>query len=496
MASTAGLVAAIPAMKMLDYDLTMGELFLWAGSVAYLGVFFSVPLREQMVVVEKLRFPTGTATAETIMAVFAKGEEAMLKSKKLINWAIFAGVVSLVAYFIPVIEHPPIVKWLGFTALSAWGFSLLLSPMMFGAGFLIGPRVGSSLLLGAILSWGVLGPLAVDQGWVSDKIMDYKTGPRGWILWPGVALMVTDALMSVLFSWKSIVKTFSRSKSGTVAVSKTTVISRKTWFLGLGAAITLLTTTAYFIFSIHPLLTLLAVTLSSALALIATRSVGETDINPLGGMGKVTQMAFGAVDPGNIATNLMAAGITSAGANQAGDMMQDLKTGYLLGADPGKQFRAQCIGIFCGIFFAIPIYKLFDAAYVIGEGSVPAPAAHAWKAMALVLTQGFSALPPNTMPSVVGAIVLGILIACAKKIPTTKKWAPSGMAMGIAFIVPAYYAIVMFFGSMFLLWWQKSRPQNCEAYAYAVASGLLAGEGLMGVVKAILTMLGVKPLFP
>ena len=66
--------------------------------------------------------------------------------------------------------------------------------------------------------------------------------------------------------------------------------------------------------------------------------------------------------------------------------------------------------------------------------------------------------------------------------------------MGIAFIVPAYYSVAMFVGSMFLVYWQKKNPVSCKSLGFAVASGLVAGEGLMGVVVAVLTLLGIKPI--
>ena len=85
-------------------------------------------------------------------------------------------------------------------------------------------------------------------------------------------------------------------------------------------------------------------------------------------------------------------------------MMQDLKTGHLLGASPRKQFLAQLVGIGAGVMFCIPIYKLFDSVHEIGdlEGDFPAPAAHAWKAMAELLSQGFDALPPMATYAVAG----------------------------------------------------------------------------------------------
>ncbi|MGH1467927.1 MAG: OPT family oligopeptide transporter [Bdellovibrionales bacterium] len=494
MTSAAGLIAAIPAMKMLGYELSIPELFIWAISIAYLGVFFAVPLRRQMVIIEKLRFPTGTATAETIQAIFATGEEAMKKSKTLLYMAAVAAFLTLASYFISPLGHPPIMKWIGLGVVSAWGFSVLISPMMFGAGILIGPRVGLSLLLGSILSWGVLGPLSMQLGWTSGEIMSYETGPRGWLLWPGVALMVTDALMSLGLSSKAIINSFKKNNSlDGEAKDHDDVIPKVIWMGGLVLATAAVMFSAYFVFDIHPLHTLLAVFLSSILSIIAVRSTGETDINPIGGMGKVTQLIFGALSPGNVSTNLMSAAITGSGATQAGDMMQDLKTGHLLGASPYKQFKAQCVGIFVGMLVCIPVYKLFDTAYVIGEGDLPAPAAHAWKAMAQLLSEGADALPPAAGMLVVGGIVLGVILSLLKTVDAAKPYLPSGLAMGIAFIVPAYYSVAMCIGSIFLVYWQKKNAASCKSLSFSVASGLVAGEGLMGVVVAVLTLVGIKP---
>jgi putative OPT family oligopeptide transporter len=494
MSSTAGLVACIPALKMLGYDLSVWELTFWAIAIAYLGVFFAVPLRTQMVVVEKLRFPTGTATAETIVAIFAEGKEAIKKSKTLLYMALAAGVFTLAAFFIPVIGHPPIIKMIGLGAIAAWGFSILISPMMFGAGILIGPRVGISLFLGAILSWGIIAPAVTDMGWVGSNIMDYKTGARGWILWPGVALMVTDALMALFMSYKTVITTFKKIKLPNEIEIGSNSIPKLWWMGGLAVSTVMTTIIANIIFNIHPLITVLAVVLSGVLSVIAVRSTGETDINPIGGMGKITQMVYGVISPGNISTNLLAAGITGAGASQAADMMQDLKTGHMLGANPRSQFKAQCLGIITGIIFAVPIYKLFDSAYTIGQGDIPAPAAHAWKAMAQVLTRGAEAMPAHSFWAVTAAIIFGIILSILKKVPKVQNYVPSGLAMGIAFIVPAYYSIAMFFGAMFLVLWKRKSPIGSEQLSFAVASGLVAGEGLMGVVRAILTLLGVKPL--
>jgi len=591
MTSAAGLLAAIPAMNMLGYDLGYVQLTLWALAVAYLGVFFAVPLRRQMVVAEKLRFPTGTATAETIVSMASSGKEAGRKARMLALVAAPAALYALAGYFVPELDHPPVeavVPALAF--FTVWGFSVLLSPMMFGAGILIGPRVGSSLLLGAIVGWGILapivvanelvaGPWTVDGVWQGGWLMSFKVltphdglkyatgdlaqqldlargfgvpvltrgahqlvagpaamlgseivstsgisvgfaqqtpvpqhmfglvGGRAWLLWPGIALMIMDAMMTLALNWRSVLNTFRPGKSTSNAEDHSPdAIPTAWWVGGLALATVFVCGMAWWLFDIPPYFTVVAVILSAVLAAIAVRSTGETDINPIGGMGKVTQLVFAAVSPGAISTNLMSAAVTGAGASQAGDMMQDLKTGYLLGASPRKQFLAQLVGIGAGILVCVPAYLLFDQAYDIGgvqqhlenaPDPLPAPAAHAWKGFAELLANGLDSLPEGALIAVIAGAVVGAALPIVRSLlpDKAKGWVPSGLAMGIAFIVPAYYAILMFIGSMFLVVWKKVSPAGAAAMAFAVASGLVAGEGLMGVVRAILQISGVPTLW-
>ncbi|MCA8989859.1 MAG: OPT/YSL family transporter, partial [Planctomycetaceae bacterium] len=209
MSSAAGLLAPIPAMAMLGFEYSWEALMVWAVSVAFLGVFFAVPLRRQMVDVDQLRFPTGTATAETILAMYSDAAEAIAKARALLIFGVLAAFFTVSYHFNPQLEKPPIDEWLPaipfLATAAAWGFSVYLGPSLFGAGFLIGPRVVFSLVLGAVLGWAVLGPISQQSGWAPGAIMSYKDGPRGWILWPGVALMVAEALGALAFSWRTFV---------------------------------------------------------------------------------------------------------------------------------------------------------------------------------------------------------------------------------------------------------------------------------------------------
>jgi len=104
--------------------------------------------------------------------------------------------------------------------------------------------------------------------------------------------------------------------------------------------------------------TAVAVLLSFVLALVACRVTGETDTTPVGAMGKITQLTFGVINPGNMNVNLMSANVTAAAASSSADLLTDLKSGYLLGAHPRRQFVAQFAGIFVGTLVTVLSFRL------------------------------------------------------------------------------------------------------------------------------------------
>mmetsp|Transcript_44314 Transcript_44314/g.104103 ORF Transcript_44314/g.104103 Transcript_44314/m.104103 type:complete len:361 (+) Transcript_44314:1-1083(+) len=243
----------------------------------------------------------------------------------------------------------------------------------------------------------------------------------------------------------------------------------------------------------------LAIPLSIVLSYIAVRCTGETDINPVGGMGKVTQLVFAGVAPGNLVSNLMTAAVTAAGASQAGDLLQDMKTGQLVNVSPRHIFIAQCIGIPAGVAFCVPIFKLFEKAYKFGDEACPAPSAQAWKAVAQILASGLGSLESEYPYSIYGiavAAAVGILLPVLRKVaelkaPAWRDTVPSGTAFGLAFIIAPDQGFTLFMGSFFCFLWSKRNQRSFEELGYSVASGLIAGSGLSGVVNAMLKLFEV-----
>ncbi|MFH1679826.1 MAG: OPT family oligopeptide transporter, partial [Candidatus Eisenbacteria bacterium] len=448
MASAAGLTSSIPALELILREqgggpLPYGKLVLWGIGIAFLGVFFAVPLRRQMIVVDKLRYPTGTAAAETIRAMYASGADAVKKAKVLFYAAIFAAAWKLLLSIRPLglgrfedFSFDDIglaslgILGLGFAVLT---LGINLSPMMLGAGVLIGPKVGWSLLGGAILAWGILTPVLNEMGLIeySGGSTIYRDALK-WILWPGVACMVSAGFTSLALQYKTIARTFASLRRATGAAEAADAeedapdpFPMKWWFVGMALATALTASMAYFFFGIAIWMGILAVVLSLLIASISMRATGETDINPVGAMGKITQVVYGALDPGRITTNLMAAGITAAGASQSGDLMHDLKAGYMLKVSIRRQVITQLVGVVVGVLVAAGVYRLLTAAYEIPGETFAGPAVVAWHLMAKVLAEGVSSLEPSALWAAVVGALAGVAITLLHRVRRTARWLPS-----------------------------------------------------------------------
>ena len=103
--------------------------------------------------------------------------------------------------------------------------------------------------------------------------------------------------------------------------------------------------------------------LACLIAVLAVRALGQTDLNPVSAVGKLSQILFALLAPGHVVTNIVAGALAEAGAMQAGDLMQDLKTGHLLGASPRAQFLAQLVGSSASILVTVAAFNLYATAY-------------------------------------------------------------------------------------------------------------------------------------
>jgi uncharacterized oligopeptide transporter (OPT) family protein len=405
--SSAGMTSAIPALYLTTgQSLSWWQLGLWMSAVSFVGVLMAVPMRRQMIDVERLTFPSGTACATTIRSMHQSAVEAMAKARALF----WAGLVAFLWEFPVQVTHFFSVKnfthvgghltfaWTGLKiggkAIWAYGLGLPTSLLMYGAGAIMGIRVGLSMGLGAILLYGVLTPIMARHGVivVSDEGPQTYRSVLAWAVWPGVMTALMGSLLHFALKWRAVVGAFGML--GKIAKTKPSPMAAVevpgSWFgWGMAASTLLVMVSGRTIFGIPMWMGFVATALSFVLAIVACRATGETDVTPIGALGKITQLTFAAIRPGHYATNLMTATVTAGSASHSADLLTDLKTGYLLGGAPRRQFIAQFMGIIAGGLFCVVGYKLVVRnPDLLGTSKLPAPSAFTWAVVADLLSHG------------------------------------------------------------------------------------------------------------
>ncbi len=473
----------------------------WTLVTALLGVFLAVPMKRQMINEEKLAFPSGIAAAETLKSLYGQSKEAVLQARSLVA-ALFTGLG--VGFFKGEYEfqktfhlnYPKFPDLFPFSGnirgvdLSKMpGFGFEPSVLLIGAGMIVGMRVCATMMFGSLLLYFVVGPWVVSI----HEIPGPEKLIKGWALWGGTGLMVTSGLTAFALQWKTIAKSFGSFGKSTATGDasedeRIASIEVPMKWLAIGAipltiAMVIL---EYVAFSINPVLGLFSVIVSAFLALVACRSTGETDITPIGPMGKLTQLTYAVLAPSNITTNLMAASVTSNIASSSADLLTDLKSGYLLGANARRQFIAQFFGVFFGTIAIVPAWFLMIPTREALEKYNP-PSSNMWRAVAEALSKGIDYIPVTARYALLIGGILGIVMALVDAF-APKKWKPympSAMGLGLAWIMPFSNAFAFFIGATIALIWSKINKKTAELYVIPIASGAVAGESLICALLAI-----------
>lgn len=169
---------------------------------------------------------------------------------------------------------------------------------------------------------------------------------------------------------------------------------------------------------------------------MGVRALGETDLNPVSGISKIAQLFFALIIPqthkASVLINLIAGAVSEAGALQAGDLMQDLKTGHLLGAAPKAQFWGQIIGATVGAVVSAWIYRLYTAVYEVPGDLFQVPTAFVWIFTARLVTG--KGLPHMAWEFAMGAAIIFAVFTILRTKGIGKKWhayIPGGIAVAV-----------------------------------------------------------------
>lgn len=493
--SSAGLVSAIPALFLVSKT-TLGtaQTIVWLGAISLLGIVAAIPVKRKLINQERLRFPSGVAAAETLRSLHAQGSEGTVKGRAL---ALGGSIGGALAWVREGMHWLPDKLAVFGPAMSLRSIAFEPSLVMIAAGAIMGVRVTFWMFLAGLGSRWLLADWLLSQGYIdcgklkAGMVCSHDTLPYGpinaWTLWPGVTLMVVHSLVGLLLQLPKMIAGIRRTLSGTADVVDPRLAAVEvplSWFMwGLVVIGSLCVALQALWFDIPPYWGALAVVLSLALAFVAARSVGETDTNPTGAMGKVTQLVFGGVMHGQINANLLAANVTAGAASHAGDLLTDLKAGYLVGARPRYQVIAQVCGVAVGSVFASLGYAFLIKPEQLGGEKWPAPAAMVWAKVAELLSKGISNLEPHKLWAMEVAAAIAVVLAVAEVMTPSqwRKYFPSVAGIGIAMTVGFSSSFSMFLGACIAWALSKKWPTLAERFTIVIASGFIAGETLMAV---------------
>lgn len=496
---------------------TLPALFLWAeeGKIEFpsiltiflialfggvLGVCFMVPLRQALIVEEHgtLPFPEGTACAEVLLA----GEEGGAKAGTVFKGLGLAAAYKFIADGLKVFPSEIGYAFKGYAG-SQIGIQVL--PSLAGVGFICGPKIASYMFAGGTLSWFVLMPLIALFG--GDAVIFPGTDPissmapgdlwGSYIKYIGAGAVAAGGMISLIKTFPLIIRTFkqamaSMSKKHASSSLRTEQDLPMPLLLGTIVVIAILIWLVP-TFPVNPIGALIVVIFGFFFASVSSRMVGliGSSNNPVSGMAIATLIiatlvlkATGTVGTTGMVGAIAIGGIICIVAAIAGDTSQDLKAGFIVGATPKKQQIGELLGVVVSALSVGFVLYLLNEAW--GYGTEDLPAAQA--TMMKMLVEG---IMNAELPW--GLILTGVFIAIAVeilKVPVMPfavgMYLPFSLSAGIMAGGAVRFIVERIKGS------DKERKERTDR-GVLFTSGLIAGEGIIGILLAVLTVLNINP---
>lgn len=444
-----------------------------------------------------------------------------------------------------------ILFWIGYRAnyynmVSAdldWGWYFSFDWPFFGAGLMTPTNTVLSFFIASIFIYGIIGPVSVGNGNFVAPLgfSDKGETTQSFFLWPGIALMVLSSITELLIRYETL---WRAAKGGVLESAR--AIRRgyywvkfnvfrvpkpadydphagevpddqysqselvPTWWWAGGLVVCIVYTCAimgeYFGMPVYQ--SIVAIICAFLLSFVGIQAAGETDINPIGSIGKMTQLVFARMPADTLQqmqkNNLLAGNIAGSAAGQAVDMVGDLKTGQIVGASPRSQFWAQVVASLPAVGIGVGLFILFADAYPCitdtnlntNECEFGLVAVTAWLRVAQLLTGAADPLSKACIIVTAICAVLGVVLPVLRTLLIPQKyqsWFPSMSAIGIAMINPQPEVPL----SMFIGWsvgkiWKRFAPKHHEDFMYSVAGGMIAGQGISAILQAVFHICGVE----
>ncbi|ORZ34759.1 OPT oligopeptide transporter protein-domain-containing protein [Catenaria anguillulae PL171] len=421
----------------------------------------------------------------------------------------------------------------------------------FGAGMMMGIRNASSFIIGSFTAWFLVGHFAIERlGWIPSawdqahriwkspaRMNPADPGVGYWLLWPGITLLMTNAVIDLVLNLVTqlvahpppvVAQTHpSAQKSGKTKsagaheaetndmptpTSIMAAFRRPSGVLLIGGftAFMAAAVVTRATFKMQLFTSYLALILGVMLTFVGASAAGATDMNPTGTLAKVTKCVFSFI-PAPSQTrhqmySLAGAMVSTGTSSQAVSLICDYKFGSICRTPVRSQFKAQILGALLAAPVTTSLFALYVHAYpciiLVNDDPCVAQgftltAANTWKVFAVAMTDS-SALSRIPMSSLAMSWVMMLVVAATSVlkrwfVPKSAHWLfPHWNAIGVAMLTPRIdFAMTTFAGAVAGLVWLKKSPATYELLMFTVASGLIAGEGMWGLMAALCNIAGV-----
>ena len=470
-----------------------------------LGVFFMIPLRNALIVKEHgiLPYPEGTACAEVLLA----GEEGGANASTVFAGMGFAAIFKFIIDGLKVVPSEVSLKIKSFHG----EIGTQIYPAVMSVGYICGPRISSYMFAGGVLSWMVLIPMIVLFG--EQLILYPGTVPIGeiyaaegasgiwssYIRYIGAGALAAGGIISLVKSLPLIIRTFRDAVKSMGGSAKSGAVTRTSDDLSMGIVIAVIAviTVLIWLVPVIPVSFLgavIVVIFGFFFATVSSRMVGlvGSSNNPVSGMAIATLLIATVIlkltgDTGvhGMQGAIAIGSIICIVAAISGDTSQDLKTGYLLGATPKKQQIGEVIGVVSSSLAIGATLYLLDKAWGFGSEELGAP-------QAMLMKMIIEGVMESNLPW--GLVFIGVCIAVVVEIIGIPV-----LPFAIGIYLPVQLNACVMAGGLVRLVFDKMKRKEEEKKQIVndgilFCSGMIAGEGLVGILLAVFAIFGLDKL--
>ena len=456
-----------------------------------LGVIFMIPLRRALIVKEDgvLPYPEGKACAEVLKAGEEGGQDSSVVFKGLGLAALYKFLANGLKIFPEEVSYEISAKNFAGTAV---GFDAL--PALMGVGYIVGPNISAIMLSGGILAWFVLMPLLHAFG--STELTNLAPSDlwSNYIRYIGAGAVATGGIISLVKSLPMIVKSFKDSISDLKSRDDNSNSDRLDTDISFKASIILIIISVILIFlmpftPVNIVGAIIIVIFGFFFATVSSRMVGiiGSSNNPVSGMSIATLLiatlilkATGLVGHDGMIAAISIGTIICVIAAIAGDCSQDLKTGYIVGASPKYQQIGEIIGVLASALAIGGILWILNESMGFGTKDLPAPQAVLMK----IIVEGvMNGNLPWDLVFIGAAIAIMVELLGISVLP-----------FAIGLYLPLNTSLGIMFGGVVRLIVDKLKidkksKKDAETKGTLYSAGLIAGEGIMGIILAIFAII-------